>query len=132
MGQGTWLPGGLHRAQRLAPGLSRTRPVLERMHEPDKAIEIYRRGLSGTGGPNPVPLPRDIGRTKVNRPMLDESRRLRPRMGPHWLTQASSAECRTDGFRYPGWRRNRLRNQNESGCICASGMPAARQASRPA
>ncbi|HPE78877.1 MAG TPA: heme biosynthesis HemY N-terminal domain-containing protein [Gammaproteobacteria bacterium] len=46
--------------------------LLERMHEPDKAIEIYRRGLSGTGGPNPVPLPHDIGRAKVNRPMLDE------------------------------------------------------------
>ena len=46
--------------------------LLERMHEPDKAIEIYRRGLSGTGGPSPVPLPHDIRKTKVNRPMLDE------------------------------------------------------------
>ena len=31
-----------------------------------------RRGLSGTGGPEPVPLPHDIGKTKANRPMLDE------------------------------------------------------------
>ncbi|MCG6967929.1 MAG: heme biosynthesis protein HemY [Chromatiaceae bacterium] len=46
--------------------------LLERMHEPDKAIEIYRRGLSGTGGPEPVPLPHDIGRAKANRPMIDE------------------------------------------------------------
>lgn len=46
--------------------------LLERMHEPDKAIEIYRRGLSGAGGPSPVPLPHDIRKTKVNRPMLDE------------------------------------------------------------
>jgi HemY protein len=46
--------------------------LLERMHESDKAIEVYRRGLSGTGGPEPVPLPHDIGKTKANRPMLDE------------------------------------------------------------
>lgn len=47
--------------------------LLERMHEPDKAIDIYRRGLSGTGGPEPVRLPPEIGRTKANRPMLDGS-----------------------------------------------------------
>lgn len=46
--------------------------LLERLHEPDKAIDVYRRGLSGTGGPDPVPLPPDIGKTRVNRPMLDE------------------------------------------------------------
>lgn len=46
--------------------------LLERMHEPDKAIEVYRRGLSGTGGPEPVPLPHDIAKNKANRPMLDE------------------------------------------------------------
>ncbi|MGB5649522.1 MAG: hypothetical protein WBM59_05520, partial [Sedimenticolaceae bacterium] len=44
--------------------------LLERLHEPGKAIEIYRRGLSGVGGPDPVALPHDIGKTKVNRPML--------------------------------------------------------------
>jgi HemY protein len=46
--------------------------LLERLQEPDKAIEVYRRALSGTGGPEPIPLPLDIGRTKANRPMLDE------------------------------------------------------------
>lgn len=46
--------------------------LLERLKEPDKAIEVYRRGLSGAGGPDPVPLPADIGKSKVNRPMLDE------------------------------------------------------------
>jgi HemY protein len=46
--------------------------LLERMQEPDKAIDVYRRGLSGTGGPDPVPLPSDIGAAKANRPMLDE------------------------------------------------------------
>ena len=46
--------------------------LMERMHESDKAIEIYRRGLSGTGGPDPVPLPQNIGSTKSNRPMLDD------------------------------------------------------------
>jgi HemY protein len=46
--------------------------LLERMQESDKALEVYRLGLSGTGGPEPVPLPHDIGSAKVNRPMLDE------------------------------------------------------------
>ncbi len=46
--------------------------LLERLDEPDKAIDVYRRGLSGTGGPEPVPLPQDIGKTQANRPMLDE------------------------------------------------------------
>ena len=46
--------------------------LLERMHESERAIEVYRRGLSGTGGPDPVPLPHEIGKSKVNRPMLDE------------------------------------------------------------
>ena len=46
--------------------------LMERMQEPDKAIEVYRRGLSGTGGPEPVPLPQHIGATKANRPMLDD------------------------------------------------------------
>jgi HemY protein len=46
--------------------------LLERMHEPDRAIDVYRRGLSGTGGPEPVPLPHNIGKTRANRPMLDE------------------------------------------------------------
>ena len=46
--------------------------LMERMQEPNKAIEIYRRGLSGTGGPEPVPLPQHIGATKANRPMLDD------------------------------------------------------------
>ncbi|MCB1789983.1 MAG: heme biosynthesis protein HemY [Gammaproteobacteria bacterium] len=52
--------------------------LLERMHEPDKAIDIYRKGLSGTGGPEPVPLPHDIGKNKANRPMLDEQRMTPP------------------------------------------------------
>ena len=46
--------------------------LLERMHEPEKAIEVYRRGLSGTGGPEPVSLPHDIGKNQANRSMLDE------------------------------------------------------------
>ncbi len=60
--------------------------LLERMHEPAKAIEVYRRGLSGTGGPEPVPLPHDIGTTKANRPMLEDEADLPPIRGvprPH-------------------------------------------------
>lgn len=55
--------------------------LLERMREPDKAIEVYRRGLSGTGGPEPVKLPHEIGRAKVNRPMLDDKADLPPIRG---------------------------------------------------
>jgi HemY protein len=55
--------------------------LLERMEEPQKAIEVYRRGLSGTGGPDPVPLPHQIGKTKVNRPMLEEEPDLPPIRG---------------------------------------------------
>jgi hypothetical protein len=51
------------------------------MHESEKAIEVYRRGLSGTGGPDPVPLPHDIGKTRVNRPMLGEQADLPPIRG---------------------------------------------------
>ena len=46
--------------------------LLERMQEPERAIDVYRKGLSGTGGPDPVPLPKEIGKAKANRPMLDE------------------------------------------------------------
>ncbi len=53
-----------------APAYRELGQLLERLHEPGKAIEIYRRGLSGVGGPDPVALPHDIGKTKVNRPML--------------------------------------------------------------
>jgi len=55
--------------------------LLERMEEPQKAIEVYRRGLSDTGGPEPVPLPHQIGKTKVNRPMLEEEPDLPPIRG---------------------------------------------------
>lgn len=46
--------------------------LLERMQEPERAIEVYRRGLSGTGGPEPVPLPQAIGKNKANPPRLDD------------------------------------------------------------
>lgn len=62
--------------------------LLERMHEPAKAIDIYRRGLSGTGGPEPVPLPHEIGRAKANRPMLDEQ-------APHGVVPPVDAEPST-------------------------------------
>ena len=55
--------------------------LLEHMQEPDKAIEVYRRGLSGTGGPEPVPLPQDSGTKRINRPMLDEEPDLPPVRG---------------------------------------------------
>ena len=65
--------------------------LLERMQEPEKAIEVYRRGLSGTGGPEPVPLPHDIGKAKVNRPMLKEEPDLPPIRGvPRPQAESSS------------------------------------------
>lgn len=61
--------------------------LLERMQEPDKAIEVYRRGLSGTGGPEPVPLPHDISPTRANRPMLDGQPERQP--PPHGAVGAN-------------------------------------------
>ncbi len=46
--------------------------LLERMNECDKALDVYRRALSGHGGPDPVSLPNDIGQSRANRPMLDD------------------------------------------------------------
>jgi HemY protein len=63
--------------------------LLERMQEPERAIEVYRRGLSGTGGPEPVPLPEDIGKTKANRPMLDEKTEQPP---PHGVITKQDPE----------------------------------------
>ena len=60
--------------------------LLERMREPELAIEVYRRGLSGTGGPEPIPLPHDIGAAKANRPMLDD-RPVQP--PPHGAVRAN-------------------------------------------
>ena len=54
--------------------------LLERMDEPDKALDIYRRALAGSGVAEPVPLPPSIGKAKVNRPMLDENP---PSPAPH-------------------------------------------------
>lgn len=54
--------------------------LLERMDEPDKALDIYRKALSGSGGPEPVPLPANIGKSRANRPMLDEQA---PQPAPH-------------------------------------------------
>ncbi len=65
--------------------------LLERMHEPDKAIDVYRRGLSGTGGPEPVPLPAEIGKAKANRPMLDEQ----PLQPPHGVMPSDAEPSST-------------------------------------
>jgi HemY protein len=59
--------------------------LLERMHEPQQALDIYRRGLSGSGGPEPVPLPAEIGKSKANRPMLDEAERSPDPSLPHGI-----------------------------------------------
>ncbi len=47
--------------------------LLEQMGEQHAALELYRRGLSGIGGPAPIPLPHDIGSTTPGQaPRLDE------------------------------------------------------------
>ena len=46
--------------------------LLERMNEPELAIEAYRQGLSGAGGPEPVPLPHRIGKPQTKHAMLDD------------------------------------------------------------
>jgi HemY protein len=44
--------------------------LLEQRGEEALALGVYRRGLSGTGGPDPIPLPADVGTTPVNKPVL--------------------------------------------------------------
>lgn len=45
--------------------------LLEQLGEAQAALGVYRHGLSGTGGPAPIPLPDSI-RPKVNTPRLDQ------------------------------------------------------------
>ncbi len=45
--------------------------LLEQLGEQHAALDVYRHGLAGTGGPAPVALPDSI-RPKVNAPQLDE------------------------------------------------------------
>ena len=61
--------------------------LLERMQDTDKAIEVYRRGLSATGNREPVALPHDIGPTKANRPLLDGRAKRQP--PPHGAVGAN-------------------------------------------
>lgn len=42
--------------------------LLEGLGEPDRAVDIYRRGLAGTGGPAPIPLPQQLRPTPINQP----------------------------------------------------------------
>lgn len=46
--------------------------LLEHLQESEQAMVVYRQGLSGTGGPEPVPLPSRIGAQSMNQPMLDD------------------------------------------------------------
>ncbi len=43
--------------------------LLEQMGEQVQALAVYRRGL-GSGGPEPVPLPAEVGAGPINRPVL--------------------------------------------------------------
>lgn len=42
--------------------------LLEGLGEPERAVELYRLALSGTGGPEPVPLPQQFGLGPGNQP----------------------------------------------------------------
>jgi HemY protein len=44
--------------------------LLEQLGEHETALEVYRRGLAGTGGPEPVALP-EIGSVAGHRTLLD-------------------------------------------------------------
>lgn len=46
--------------------------LLENMNEQDAALDMYRQGILGLGGPEPVALPEGIGQSIVNRPKSDE------------------------------------------------------------
>jgi HemY protein len=54
--------------------------LLEQQGEQGAALEVYRHGLSGTGGPKPVALPDSI-RPAVNTPQLDQPVEAPPRHG---------------------------------------------------
>jgi HemY protein len=42
--------------------------LLEGLGEPERAVELYRLALSGTGGPEPVTLPQQLGHGPSNQP----------------------------------------------------------------
>jgi HemY protein len=46
--------------------------LLEQMGEAEAALALYRRGLAGAGGPEPVPLPDHIGPARSNQPLLHD------------------------------------------------------------
>lgn len=52
--------------------------LLEGLHEPERALEMYRRGLSGITTAGLIPLPEEILHPQANRPMLDEYSLLVP------------------------------------------------------
>lgn len=51
--------------------------LLERLGEPDLALEAYRSGLIGPDGPSPLALPDDIGTVRANKPIVEEHRHLK-------------------------------------------------------
>ena len=52
--------------------------LLEQMGEQEAALALYRRGLAGVGGPEPIPLPEHIGPARTNRPLLREESDVQP------------------------------------------------------
>lgn len=62
--------------------------LLEQLGEQRAALDVYRHGLAGTGGPTPVALPDSI-RPKVNTPQLDQPVQAPP---PHGARPPEPAE----------------------------------------
>jgi HemY protein len=65
--------------------------LLEQQGEQQAALEVYRHGLSGTGGPGPVALPEHIG-PAVNTPQLEEPVENPPPHGARPVASAASEE----------------------------------------
>lgn len=52
--------------------------LLEQMGELQTALALYRRGLAGSGGPDPIPLPDYIGPARSNQPLLQDEPGVKP------------------------------------------------------
>lgn len=75
--------------------------LLEQMGEQRGALEIYRRGLTGTGGPEPIPLPESIRNTS-NAPLLDEPEvQAPPPHGARPVIDESQLQDEDDELRAP-------------------------------
>ena len=64
--------------------------LLEHSGEPERALEVYRKGLNGPDGPIPLPLPDNIGAARANKPLSRDNPNLEP-PPPHGARPAAES-----------------------------------------